>query len=443
MKKKLLLLGLALVMVAGFLVGCGGSSGSGGSGDGGADTSGLPYDGVTLTLWGGNTELGDNAGFQALRQKATETLGMTFEIELNPGGTDGDNIIKTKLASGDVADIINYNTGSLFMALNPKNNFLDITDEPFAQKFDDSFKSVVSVDGRVYGAPQTTTQAGAVVYWKPDYEELGLEVPKTWADFLANCDALEAAGKTSVLLTCGDTWSTQVLLLGDLYNVLAEEPTFAEDFTAGTAKFATTPAALRSWEKYTDLVGRYNADASAATYQEGIEAMGKGEATHWIILTQSIPEILRNHPESAENIGVFGIPGDNPENAGLTVWEPNGWAIYADTPNKEAALAFMEFWFEEENMDTYIELFGANGPSCIKGYTLPESVCPAIRVDMQSYFDEGKTAPALEFLSPIKGTICEQLTTAMALGQGDAAESAAVYDDNCKKSAVQQGLNWN
>ena len=58
MKKKLLLLGLALVMVAGFLVGCGGSSGSGGSGDGGADTSGLPYDGVTLTLWGGNTELG-------------------------------------------------------------------------------------------------------------------------------------------------------------------------------------------------------------------------------------------------------------------------------------------------------------------------------------------------------------------------------------------------
>ena len=190
-------------------------------------------------------------------------------------------------------------------------------------------------------------------------------------------------------------------------------------------------------------MGRYNADASAATYQESIEAMGKGEATLWIILTQSIPEILRNHPESAENIGVFGIPGDDPENAGLTVWEPNGWAIYADTPNKEAALAFMEFWFEEENMDTYIELFGANGPSCIKGYTLPESVCPAIRVDMQSYFDEGKTAPALEFLSPIKGTICEQLTTAMALGQGDAAESAAAYDDDCKKSAVQQGLNWN
>ena len=443
MKKKLLLLGLALVMVAGFLVGCGGSSGSGGSGSGGVDTSGLPYDGVVLTLWGGNTEVGDNAEFQALRQKATETLGMTFEIELNPGGTDGDNIIKTKLASGDVADIINYNSGSQFMKLNPKNNFLDITDEPMTQKFDDSFKSVVTVDGRVYGAPQTTTQAGAVVYWKPDYEELGLEIPKTWDEFLANCDALEAAGKTSLMLTGGDTWTTQVLFLGDFYNVLAEAPTFADDFTAGTVKFATTLAALRSWEKYNDLVGRYNADASAATYQEACTSMGTGAVSQWIILTQCIPEILREHPDAKENIGVFGIPGDDPDNAGLTVWEPNCWAIYADTPNKEAALAFMEFWFEEENMDTYIELFGANGPSYIKGYTLPESVCPAIRVDMQSYFDEGKTAPALEFLSPIKGTICEQLTTAMALGQGDAAESAAAYDDDCKKSAVQQGLNWN
>lgn len=452
MKKRFLALMLSGITILGALSGCGGaattssggaSGGAAASSGGGASTSGLPYEGVTLRLWGGNTEIGDNAGFQALREKATKTLGMTFEIELNPGGTDGDNIIKTKLASGDVADIINYNSGSQFMKLNPANNFLDITDAPMTQKFDDSFKTTVSVNGKVYGAPNTTTQGGAVVYWKPDYEELGLKVPKTWDEFLANCDALKKAGKTAVYLSAGDTWTTQVLFLGDNYNVLADAPSFADDFTAGTAKFATTPSALRSWQKYSDLVGMYNADASAATYQEGVEAMGKGEATHWIILTQCIPEIIRNHPEAADKIGVFAIPGDDANNAGLTVWEPNCWAIYADSPNKEAALAFLEFWFEEENMTTYINLFGANGPSCIKGFTLPESVCPAIREDMQAYFDAGKTAPALEFLSPIKGTICEQLTTAMALGQGDAAESAAAYDDDCRKSAVQLGLNWN
>jgi carbohydrate ABC transporter substrate-binding protein, CUT1 family (TC 3.A.1.1.-) len=73
---------------------------------------------------------------------------------------------------------------------------------------------------------------------------------------------------------------------------------------------------------------------------------------------------------------------------------------------------------------------------------LPDSVCDAIRIDMQKYFDEGKTCPALEYISPIKGTACEQLTTAAAMGQMSGAEAAAKYDEDCKKSAVQLGFNW-
>ncbi len=36
-----------------------------------------------------------------------------------PGGTDGDNIIKTRLATGEMTDVFRYNTGSLFQAINP------------------------------------------------------------------------------------------------------------------------------------------------------------------------------------------------------------------------------------------------------------------------------------------------------------------------------------
>lgn len=449
MKKKVMSIVLAMAVTAGMLIGCGGSGGgeSGsnsqteGEGTASEDSAGKPYEGVVLTLWGGSSEVG-NVGTEALLKKATEELGMEFEIEINPGGTEGDNIIKTRCASGDLPDLVNYNSGSLLTALNPKEHFLDLTDEPMTEKFDDTFKSVVMQEGRVYGAPFTTTQAGAVVYWKPDYEELRLSVPKTWEEFLTNCDALEAAGKTAVYLSGGDTWTTQVLFLGDNYNVLAENPNFAEEFTAGKAKFADTPAAVASWEKYEDLVGRYNADATAAKYEDGQEAIATGAATHWFILTQCIPAMITAHPESADKIGVFGIPGKDGENAGLTVWEPNAWYISKDSANTEAAKAFLEFWYQEENMDTYIELYGANGPSCIKGYTLPETVAPAIREDMQAYFDAGRTAPALEFLTSVKGATCEQITTGCALGQIKGKEGAAMYDEDCKKSAVQQGLGW-
>ena len=44
---------------------------------------------------------------------------VTFEIETRPGGTDGDNLVKTRLATGEMTDIFYYNSGSLLQALNP------------------------------------------------------------------------------------------------------------------------------------------------------------------------------------------------------------------------------------------------------------------------------------------------------------------------------------
>ena len=207
-----------------------------------AEEAAKPYEGVTLSMWIYTAEY--NEGTQAIMAKATEELGMEFAIEISPGGTEGDNLVKTKCASGDLPDIVNYNSGSLLTALNPKEHFLDITDEEMTAKFDEAFTSTVSQDDRIYGAPFTTTQGGAVIYWKPDYEELGLEVPNTWEEFVANCNALKEAGKTPCYLSAGDTWTTQLVFLGDNYNVLASNPDFAEQFTAGTAKFATEPGAL-------------------------------------------------------------------------------------------------------------------------------------------------------------------------------------------------------
>src|SRR5262245_10700949 len=36
---------------------------------------------------------------------------VTINIETRPGGTDGDNIVKTRLASGEMTDIFFYNSG--------------------------------------------------------------------------------------------------------------------------------------------------------------------------------------------------------------------------------------------------------------------------------------------------------------------------------------------
>ena len=453
MKKKVLSLILAGTMTLGLaLTGCGGSDGGGsGSGEGtpaaedagsdesSGDSGDKPYAGVTLKWWAGNAE--NNPGTQAVMEAATEKLGMEFEVEVNPGGSEGDNIIKTRMASGDLPDFMAYNSGSKLYDLNPSRGFMDISDWEIVDKFDDAFLSSVTIDGAVYGAPQSSTQAGAVIYYKPDYEELKLEVPHTWDEFVDNCKTLADAGKTPVYFTGGETWATQVLFLGDYYNIAAANPTFADDYTEGKAKYADVPEATRSWTKYEDLVDYLNADKSAATVTDGNFAIATGEATHWFILTQQLPLILEN-VEDPDDIGVFGVPGDDADDHGLTVWEPMSWYVNKDTENVDAIKAFFEFYYSEEALDLYFGTYGANGPSCIKGYELPDSVCSAVRVDMQKYFDDGKTVPALEYQSPIKGTTCEQMTTAVGLGQMSGEEAAAMYDDDCKKSAVQLGYDW-
>ena len=194
------------------------------------------------------TAEGLKAAFEA------ENPGIKIDIETRPGGGEGDNIIKTRLATGEMTDVFRYNAGSLFQALNAPQTMLDLTDEPFQANVIDSFKPVVTAtDGRVYGAPEEAAMGGGILYNKKIYAELGLSVPKTWAEFMANNEKIKAAGKTAVIQTFGDTWTSQLFVLGDFYNVQAAVPTFAADYTAGKAKYATTPAAMAGFQKGEDV----------------------------------------------------------------------------------------------------------------------------------------------------------------------------------------------
>ena len=70
---------------------------------------------------------------------------------------------------------------------------------------------------------------------------------------------------------------------------------------------------------------------------------------------------------------------------------------------------------------------------------LPTDV-PDLVKDVQKYLDEGKSSPALEFVSPIKGPNLEKITVEVGSGIKSAEEGAKLYDDDVKKQAQQLGL---
>jgi raffinose/stachyose/melibiose transport system substrate-binding protein len=119
---------------------------------------------------------------------------------------------------------------------------------------------------------------------------------------------------------------------------------------------------------------------------------------------------------------------------------PAGLYIPQDTEHLEEAKRFVAFAASVEGCDSQTAAGGATGPYLVEGCTLPADVPPVVS-DLLPYFQqEGATAPALEFLSPIKGPALEQITVEVGSGIRSAADGAALYDEDVRKQAQQLGL---
>lgn len=437
-----------IALIATFIAGCGGSpsqpsatapaaSGGAAPAQSGGEQKAEP---VTLTLLTGSTGTAYPA-LQAVAAEAEQKLNIKIKFDIKPDGTEGDNLVKTRLATGEMSDILFYNSGSLLQALNPEENFVDLTNEPFMANILDAFKQTVSAGGKVFGVPGGSSNVGGILYNKKVYAELGLSVPKTWAEFIANSDKIQAAGKTAVIGSYKTTWTSQLFVLANHYNVQAQVPNFVQDYTANKAKYATTPAALRGFEMTAEAFkkGYMNKDFLATTYDGGLKMLAEGTGVQYPMLTHAVDALAANYPDKVKDIGVFPVPSDDASINGFTVWMPSALYINKKSKNVDAAKKFLDFLISPDGMKVYMTKSKANGPYVIKGVNVPDDAYDGIK-EMQPYFDSGKTAPALEFVSPVKGPNLESLLIEVGTGQKSPADGAADYDKDVRKQAQQLNL---
>ncbi len=368
---------------------------------------------------------------------------ITINVETRPQGTEGDNIVKTRLSTGDMTDMFMYNSGSLMQALAPQKN-LTAVDE-FAGQLDDNFKKSVTTDNKLYGVPFGNYMAGAILYNKEVYDKNGLEVPTTWDEFMANNAKLKAAGVDPVIQSYGDTWTSQLFILGDYYNVEATTPGWAGQYTTNKAKYATTPAAKAGFDHLQQVhdAGYVNKDFASAKLGDALNKLAKGQGAQYPILSAMVSQLIADNPGTENKIGLFAIPGTDAAKNGLTVWAPNGLYIPSSTTGDklDAAKKFLAFVASTDGCASLSQAAQPTGPYAVKGCTLPDSVPQAVK-DMQSYIDEpGASGLALEFLSPVKGPALEQICVEVGSGIRKADAAAKLYDEDVKKQAQQLGLS--
>ena len=98
-------------------------------------------------------------GYQAVLDLCEEKTGIHVETEVRVGGGEGDNIVKTRLASGEMADLCLYNSGAKLGELSPDENFIDISGEEWASRLDDMWGQAANGgdEGAIYGIPYAST----------------------------------------------------------------------------------------------------------------------------------------------------------------------------------------------------------------------------------------------------------------------------------------------
>jgi ABC-type glycerol-3-phosphate transport system substrate-binding protein len=165
------------------------------------------------------------------------------------------------------------------------------------------------IGGKVYGLPRGAQVIPLVYYNKSQFATAGItSTPKTWTEFLADCEKLKTAGFTPLLAAgAGDAWATPIMLQGMLNSdVMSKNPNFNQDYKSGKSSLSSD--GLATFKKFENLVskGYFNKDALSISYAQVKDKFETGGGAMYPMGTWEAAGVGKGF-----DIGVFPIPSDS------------------------------------------------------------------------------------------------------------------------------------
>ncbi|GAB2688541.1 ABC transporter substrate-binding protein [Thalassiella azotivora] len=299
----------------------------------------------------------------------------------------------------------------------------DLADVPAAQQIAPDVQELV---GQFAGSgdqtsvlPFSVTAAG-VIYNQALFDQVGVEIPTTWAELLAACETFAAAGVTPLYSTYRETWTIQQGLFDyctggmvDVAGFYADLQEVGTDFEPGGPQSFTQvmgPAVDRMLE----LAAWSNDDAASRTYYDGNLAFGQGRAAMYLQGPWALGEIAKVDPDLP--VGTFALPmTDDPDerrvrvNLDLALWIPRS------TPSPDAARTFLEHLMSPEIVNTYNTENQAYSPLV----DAPDQPDPRV-AGLQPYVDAGRFYQGAGTYIPPTVPLGNYLQEAVLSGDGEA-----------------------
>ncbi|SEE99290.1 ABC transporter substrate-binding protein [Ruania alba] len=203
--------------------------------------------------------IGDEAAvlpqITAAADAVEEVTELQFESRTVQSTENYQQVIRSSLTSDSAPDLLKWWNGYRLQELARSDGLLDITaqwDEAVENGWlDDSTRDAFSYDGSVYAMPFDASY-WVVYYNRGVYDELGLEVPTTWDEFMSNAQTIADADITPFFATIDGGW-TSFIWYEELLS--KSDPQLYMDLTSGAASY-TDPGSREVMELWLDMYDR-------------------------------------------------------------------------------------------------------------------------------------------------------------------------------------------
>ena len=305
----------------------------------------------------------------------------------------------------------------------------------------DFYRGRNSYQGKLYGVPMEQDLMG--VYYNRDvFKKLGLEVPKTYAEFQAVAAKVKEAGLVPIAFGNRDRWpatNTLSLILGLTAGRDGEEKVLFGDGTWNDPAFKQAAETMAGWAKD----GYFPRGFNGIGYDEANALFLSGRAA----MTVTGSWVLQDMARGAKfDLGVFMLPPIADGIPAGTMWgEGSQWQIAAGAPDatKDAAAAYVDCLIAPEHRQIWVEK-GFLVPIGTKAEDLAGwNTLPAVK----EFYAEGLKTPQTNFYD-LHTTLPESVTQVLypelqRLIGGDATsdEFLAAMQQSWSK-AVANGERW-
>jgi raffinose/stachyose/melibiose transport system substrate-binding protein len=235
----------------------------------------------------------------------------------------------------------------------------DLTGQPFLDNYDEAATADAgSWDGGIYSVNLGRVSYSGMFVNLDLLADIGVELPTTWSELVAACAAVKDAGNECMTVGGADGWPIFVGSYGLLGAMYPDQDALVEGLWSGDTRWDD--------EQGIELFTRFQTYATEML-EQGVTGLGHdatparyaaGDVAFMPTGVWQAPAL--EDAEPAFEWTYVPFPGsDNAEdNQYLFGKYDQGWAIAADSPNQEAALAYLAAFSEPDNYQEFVDAVG-------------------------------------------------------------------------------------